>query len=123
MNVIRKTVVALAGLAFVCMISTSARAAALPVSAAGNLALWLDATNINGNGDNNTGIANGQAIGTWVNAANNANAAVGVGGQRPTYVASGFGNGLPALRFTSLNELGDAASSMNVTGNAMTVFV
>ncbi len=102
------------------MTPTRAAAAPLPPVTSG-LVLYLDAENVNGS--NNSGMVDGQFVSNWVNSAA-ANSANTYGAIAPTYVASGFGNNKPAVRFDGLtNVLGDTDSSLNVTGTGLTIFI
>jgi hypothetical protein len=59
-------------------------------SAEGNLALWLDASNVNGS-DNN-GLSNGDAIGTWVDLSEGNLNAMAESGRQPIFKTNGINN-------------------------------
>ena len=64
-----------------------------------NLVLWLDASNINNNG--NTGMSNGDDI-TWADLSGNGNNAVSVANKRPTLTSDALG---AAIEFSGLGGI------------------
>ena len=69
-----------------------------------NLQLWLDAADINGNGDGNAGLTSGSSrVRSWKDKSGNARHATATLG--PTYQAAGL-RGLPALRFAGVANEG-----------------
>ena len=81
----------------------------------GNLAVWLDASNINGQG--NEGIDNGNQISTWVDLSGNGhNAVQETAAHLPIYTDSGIND------FGSITFSGDTflkgTNSLNIPGNS-----
>jgi len=85
----------------------------LPTQITG-LQLWLDATDVNGNG---TSVANGASISTWTDKSGNGRN--GTANTSITYATSGLGTGYPALTFTGSQWVN---GSVSISGTTMTVF-
>src|SRR5690242_3056608 len=87
-------------------------AAALPVPSA---ALWLDAADVDGDGNSGNNPLSGAPISTWVDKANTVqgvqSATQGTVARQPTYI-TGFQNGMPVVRFDGVN---DALATTNVS--------
>lgn len=68
-------------------------------SSISGLQLWLDATNVNGDG---TSVSNGTSVTSWTDRSGNGLTMTNTSGaNRPTYNTTGLGTGYPALSFTA----------------------
>jgi hypothetical protein len=82
-----------------------------PTSISG-LQLWLDATNVNGDGSS---ISNGASVTSWTDRSGSGFTMTNTSGaNRPTYNTSGLGTGYPSLSFTAAGAsyLRNTASSL-----------
>ena len=87
-----------------------------------DLALWLDATDINGDG-NTDSISDGTALASWVDKSNAPaiSVAQGTGASQPSYKTGIFGT-KPGVRFDGVNDF-LAAAPIRTTAGAYHVFV
>ena len=67
-----------------------------------DLALWLDATDVNGDG-NPDSLSSGSSVSSWGNKANGTRTVSATGTSRPTYQMNSFGS-KPGIRFDGLND-------------------
>jgi hypothetical protein len=89
-------------------------------TALSGLRLWVDATDINGNGTNPS---NGSTISQWTDKSGVGNHLTASGAFQPSYETAGFGAGLPAVRFVLGKELfGPNLFGTTIYQNAVTIF-
>jgi hypothetical protein len=89
-------------------------------TALSGLRLWVDATDINGNGTNPS---NGAQISQWTDKSGIGNHLMASGAFQPSYEVAGFGVGLPAVRFTTGKELsGPNLFGSTIYQSAVTIF-
>ena len=94
-----------------------AQAATIPAT---NLMLWLDAKDINGDGNTNNNPSNGAAVAQWRDKSGNGyHAAQSNASKQPSYQATGF-NGMPGVDFDGANDILALPSTSSV--NQFTAF-
>jgi hypothetical protein len=92
----------------------------LPSDLAG-LQLWLDAQDMNGNGDGNSGWSDTDAAALWVDKAGIGNATQSTADNKPAY-RTAIINGYPVVRFDGTDDYMDLGNNFSID-NTVTFFV